>query len=102
MTSTKDSTRSTMYAFCNVSVAPVRREPTHRAEQTSQLLFGERVEVLELNEETDWTRVRCAWDGYEGWCKWGQLQKLSQKEFRKETSIISQNNSGLLKQGHST
>jgi hypothetical protein len=75
------------YASCSVSVAPLRRDPSHRSEQTSQILFGERVEVLEHNPETDWAFVRCAWDGYEGWCKNGQLQEITRKDFRKEARI---------------
>lgn len=48
-----------------LSVVPVRKEPAHRSEMISQLLFGEYVEVLE--EEEYFTRVRCLYDDYEGW-----------------------------------
>lgn len=75
------------FASCSVSVAPLRREASHRSEQTSQLLYGERVEVLEHNPETDWAFVKCAWDGYEGWCKGGQLQGIDKKDFKKEARI---------------
>lgn len=75
------------YASCSVSVAPLRQAPSHRSEQTSQVLFGERVEVLEHNPETDWVFVRCAWDGYEGWCKGGQLLGIDKKDFKKEARI---------------
>lgn len=81
------------FASCSVSVAPLRREPSHRSEQTSQLLFGERVEVLEHNPETDWAFVHCAWDGYEGWCKGGQLRGIDRKSYKKEARI-SVNHSG--------
>jgi gamma-D-glutamyl-L-lysine dipeptidyl-peptidase len=53
------------YALCAVSAAPVRKEPAHRSEMTSQLLFGEAVQVLE--EEKEWLKVRCLYDGYQGW-----------------------------------
>jgi hypothetical protein len=89
------------YASCSVSVAPVRREPSHRSEQTSQLLFGERVEVIEHNPETDWAAIRCAWDGYEGWCKGGQLQGIDRKDFRKEARI-SINDAGSIVLEHGT
>jgi cell wall-associated NlpC family hydrolase len=52
-------------AICNVPVAPLRKEPSHRSEMTSQLLFGETMEVLEEKEE--WLRIRNTADGYEGW-----------------------------------
>ena len=77
------------YLSCSVSAAPIRREPSHRAEQTSQLLFGERVELLQINHDTDWARVRCAWDGYEGWCKAGQLQAMAPGDFRKAARTLS-------------
>lgn len=46
---------------------PVRREPADAAEQVTQLLIGERAEVVSVGDR-DWIRVRCAHDGYEGWC----------------------------------
>ena len=35
------------------------------SEMVSQVLFGEKVEVLEELEK--WSKVRLAFDGYEGW-----------------------------------
>ncbi len=76
------------YAFCNASMAPLRSEPSHKAEMVSQLLFGEKAEVLEINEK-DWARIRCEWDGYTGWCKVGQLSFINKKEYRKEPRYIA-------------
>jgi hypothetical protein len=76
------------YAFCNVSVMPVRSEPFHRAEQSTQLLFGERAEILEVNNR-DWARIRCAWDDYEGWCKLSQLSIASKKEYRRAVRYLA-------------
>jgi len=70
------------YAVCAVSVMPLRAEPAHRAEQVSQLLFGERMEVL-AEEKNDWLQVRCEWDDYEGWVKKGQVAIITYKEYRK-------------------
>ncbi|MFL5740554.1 MAG: NlpC/P60 family protein [Flavisolibacter sp.] len=53
------------YAICTVAAAPVRKENAHRSEMVNQLLFGERMEVLEEKEE--WFRIRSLYDGYEGW-----------------------------------
>jgi hypothetical protein len=77
------------YASCSVSVAPLRAEASHRSEQVSQLLFGERVEILELQAVSEWVRLRCAWDGYEAWCKSGQLQPISLKDFRRQPRVIT-------------
>jgi hypothetical protein len=83
------------YAFCNVSLMPVRSEPSHRAEQVNEILFGERVEILEINEK-DWARVRSYWDQYEGWCRLGQMTIVSQKEFRKAPKYQASTNEGKL------
>ena len=53
------------YAICTVSAAPVRVEPSHRTEMVNQILFGETMEVLQVNDE--WIKVRTFYDGYEGW-----------------------------------
>ena len=77
------------YSFCNVSVMPVRAEPTHRAEQTTQLLFGEKAEILEINNK-EWAHIRCDWDEYEGWCKLSQLTVITtKKEYRKELKYLA-------------
>lgn len=70
------------YAVCSVSVMPLRAEPSHRAEQVSQVLFGERMEVL-AEEKNGWLQVRCEWDEYEGWIKKGQVAIITYKEYRK-------------------
>jgi hypothetical protein len=53
------------YAICTVAAAPLRKEPAHRSEMTSQLLFGEAVEVL--GSDREWLHVRATHDAYEGW-----------------------------------
>ena len=48
-----------------LSIIPMRKEPSHRSEMTSQLLFGEYAEILE--EQGQFLRVKCLYDDYEGW-----------------------------------
>jgi len=76
------------YAVCAVPVAPIRSEANHRAEQVSQALFGERLEILEEVNHT-WFRVRCAWDNYEGWVVSGQVMLISPKDFQKPTRTLA-------------
>jgi len=77
------------YAYCNVPVMPVRREAMHSAEQVTQLLFGERVEIIEVNNR-DWARVLVSWDEYEGWCKMSQLTTFNNvKEYRKAAKYMT-------------
>jgi gamma-D-glutamyl-L-lysine dipeptidyl-peptidase len=76
------------YAFCNVPVMPVRSDPSHSSEQTTQLLFGEKVEIIEINNK-EWARIHVAWDGYEGWCKQSQITTVQKKEYRKEVKFLA-------------
>lgn len=69
----------------------MRSEPSHRAEQVNEVLFGERVEILEINEK-DWARIKCEWDGYEGWCKMSQLTVVTRKAYNKELKTITARN----------
>jgi len=69
------------FLICIVPVCPVRLEPTHRSEQTSQLLFGEMCELLE--EKEDFFRVKVLYDHYEGWCQATQLQEAENENIAK-------------------
>jgi hypothetical protein len=57
-----------------LSVIPIRKEPAHRSEMVSQLLFGEY--VLCGAEENDFTHVTCLYDQYTGWVQSTQLHKV--------------------------
>ncbi len=82
-----------IFSFCNVSVMPVRSEPNHRAEQTTQLLYGEKAQILEVNNR-EWARIRCEWDGYEGWCKHSQLTEITRRDYIKTTKYLSATHNG--------
>ena len=43
----------------------MRAEASDRAEMVNQLLLGDTVEVIDRQEK--WSKVRCGYDGYEGW-----------------------------------
>ena len=51
---------------CCVPVSPMRAEPSHKSEMTSQLLFGEAVEVIEKSLD-QWIFIRSLYDDYQGW-----------------------------------
>lgn len=53
------------HVICTLSIVPVRQDPSDRAEQVTQWLFGETADVLERTSK--WTRLRFHHDGYEGW-----------------------------------
>jgi len=57
-----------VYVAPHIAVVPLRAEPSNRAEQTSDVLCGERLRVVDEIENTGdaWLHVRCE-DGYSGW-----------------------------------
>jgi len=61
----------------SLPVLPIRSEPSERAEMTTQLLFGEQFEWLEI--EDNWSLIRNQADGYEGWATTKMLTMLSEE-----------------------
>lgn len=74
------------FAICRVAVAPVRASSSDRAEITTQLLFGDQVEVLEKAEP--WWRIRNAYDDYEGWTDFKQLTEISEIAYRQQYTAL--------------
>lgn len=66
---------------CLLPVVPVRKEPSHRSEMVSQLLFGEYATTGEVKEE--FVFVKCEYDGYEGWVQAKQLTAIQAGEIRR-------------------
>ena len=75
------------YLVCVVPVCPLRAEATHRSEQTSQLLFGERGEQLEI--AGDFVRIRLLYDNYEGWCQSSQLEESTDEDVALENIMLA-------------
>jgi hypothetical protein len=65
------------HAVCIVPIAPVRKRPTHEAEMTTQLVFGETCTIL-AETEKGFFHVLCDLDGYEGFCMGNQLLILDE------------------------
>ena len=53
------------YGICNLSIVPLRLEPSDTSEMVSQVLYGDEFKVLEQRKK--WSRIRIAFDKYEGW-----------------------------------
>ena len=62
-------------AFCCVPVSPMRSEPSHKSEMVSQMVFGESCEIMDL-DRIPWIKIRCQYDGYEGWCQDSHISYL--------------------------
>ena len=70
-----------MFAVCNLSLVPVRKEPADRSEMVSQLLFGEIVEII--NKQDNWRKVKMLYDGYIGWLDKKQIVPVTDNEIQK-------------------
>jgi len=51
--------------ICANIFVPLRIGPSHKSEQGSQILFGEKYTIID--KSLNWIRVRNEFDGYEGW-----------------------------------
>jgi hypothetical protein len=67
------------YAYCSVSISPVRANPQDTAEMTSQLVFGETVLIHE--SLSPWCLIESTVDGYKGYVDQKQLLHLNEAEF---------------------
>jgi gamma-D-glutamyl-L-lysine dipeptidyl-peptidase len=75
------------YAFCCVPLSPLRKSPAHEAEMVNQLIFGEFVQVVETVK--DWLKVRCKYDGYEGWCQSSQMAPADEAGYNQEDFFLT-------------
>jgi len=66
-------------AISRLSVCPIRSKPNDTAEMVSQLLFGERVEIIE-KYKNNWWKVRCLNDDYKGWMDPKQLVSIAEED----------------------
>ena len=62
------------------SVVPVRALPREQSEQTTQLLFGETVEILEYTDR--WVHIRNDYDGQVGWADRKMISTATADELR--------------------
>jgi hypothetical protein len=65
------------YGICNLSIIPLRIEPNDTSEMVSQVLFGEHFKILEMRK--NWSKIRLAFDNYEGWVDKKQYEEISEE-----------------------
>ena len=68
------------YGICNLSIVPLRIEPSDTSELVSQVLYGEIFKILE--ERKSWSRIRLAFDKYEAWIDNKQYVKISEENYK--------------------
>jgi len=68
------------YGICNLGIVPMRFEPSDKSELVSQVLYGEIFKVLERRKK--WSRIRIAYDKYEGWIDNKQYFEISEEQYK--------------------
>lgn len=69
------------YGVSRLSVVSVRKDPHDRAEQVTQLLFGDEYEVIEKSGNEQWLKIRIVFDGSTGWIDNRQYFPVSKEYF---------------------
>ncbi len=85
------------WGIARLSIIPVRKEPDHRSEQVTQLLFGDHYSVIQRSRDNDWIRILVNFDNYEGWISAKQhhsissefFQEINKNEYRISTDLTS-------------
>ncbi|MDO6598003.1 C40 family peptidase [Oceanihabitans sp. 2_MG-2023] len=78
------------YGICNLSIVPLRFEPSDKTELVSQVLYGDYFKVLE--QRKSWSKIRLAFDKYEGWIDNKQYIEITEEQYStldQETPILS-------------
>jgi hypothetical protein len=73
------------YGLCNLSIVPLRIEPSDKSELVSQILYGELFKVLEQRKK--WSRIRLAHDNYEGWIDNKQYMEITESHYKHYNEI---------------
>ncbi len=67
------------YGICNLSIVPLRSEPSDSSEMVSQVLFGEHFKVLEQRKK--WSKIRLQFDRYEGYIDNKQYLEITEERY---------------------
>lgn len=67
------------YGICHLSIVSLRFEPSDKSELVSQVLYGEVFKVLEHRKK--WSKIRLAFDTYEGWIDNKQFQLIEKDDY---------------------
>lgn len=64
------------FGICNLSIVPLRLEPSDASEMVNQVLFGEHFEIIEKSKK--WSKIRLDFDNYEGYIDNKQYEEISE------------------------
>lgn len=67
------------YGICHLSIVPLRFEASDKSELVSQVIYGDIFKVIEQRKK--WSKIRIAFDNYEGWIDNKQYTELSKDNY---------------------
>ena len=67
------------YGICQLSIVPMRSEPSDPSELVNQVLYGEHFKVVEQRKK--WSRIKLTHDKYEGWIDNKQYVEITEEEY---------------------
>jgi hypothetical protein len=73
--------------ICLIPLIPIRREPNHKSEMVSQMLFGEKAEITNYSKE--WIEIKTKFDSYHGWIEGKAVAPFHSKQNESEWTITS-------------
>lgn len=72
------------YGISHLSIIPLRHEPSDPSELVSQVLYGDCFKVLEQRKK--WSKIRLAFDNYEGWIDNKQYIEITEDMYKNLSS----------------
>jgi len=72
------------YGITHLSIVPLRHEPSDPSELVSQVLYGDCFKVLEQRKK--WSKIRLAFDKYEGWIDNKQYIEITEEMYNSLSS----------------
>lgn len=76
------------FAICLLDIVPLRAEASDRAEQVSQLRFGEVCTILETSENQKWLKISTFFDNYAAWVDALQVASISEEYYKRYTQNL--------------
>jgi len=78
------------FGISEFSIIPVRKDPSHRTEMSTQILFGERFKIIDKIKE--WVYIELLFDGSHGWVENRSIKEMNTEEYH----ILTDNKPAIL------
>jgi gamma-D-glutamyl-L-lysine dipeptidyl-peptidase len=72
--------------ICENVFVPLRSGPSHKSEMLSQILFGEKYQIID--QSAKWLKIESLFDNYVGWIDMDHLQHTESNDNTKGTALL--------------